>query len=62
MIKLSDLKKGNSFRFAGKTKVYVYDGKVRQGKKFAFSYYAFADVNEWHTTYTNREIEIDFEF
>lgn len=62
MAKFSGTKKGEFFKFPGKTKVYVYDGKARQGKKFAYSYYAFDDVNDWHTTYTDREIETGFEF
>lgn len=68
-IKLSDLKKGDYFKFKGKNKIYKYTGKVRMYDKwgkykgFGFSYVPVDDV--WSggmETLTNREVEINFEY
>ena len=55
----SQIKKGEYFRFQNKTKVYVFNGKIRGS---GFEYYDFNDVNNFHYTKTNREIEVGFDF
>jgi hypothetical protein len=64
MKKLSLLKKGDWFRFIGKNKTYVYNGKVRiQGtQKFEFEYYDFEDINNFQYLKTDKVVDIDFEF
>ena len=57
--KLSKLKTGEYFRFKGKKKVYVFEGG---GKVRGFRYSAADDINDSHTTKTDREVEIGFTF
>jgi hypothetical protein len=64
---LSKIKKGEYFRFTGKSKVYIYDGKVRiydkwgSFKKWGFGYVPFDDcLRDYKQTGTDRKIEINF--
>ena len=57
--KFSKLKKGEFFRFKGKKKVYIFEGG---GKIRGFNYVAFDDINSYHTTKTDRIVEIGFTF
>ena len=56
---LSNIKKGEYFRFPIKKKVYTFEGKDRN---FGYSYSDFDDVNNFHHTQSDRKIEIDFDF
>lgn len=67
--KLSQLKKGEYFRFPGKKKIYRYDGKQRHYtpsgtyKGFGFHYIPSDDV--WgggSTTMTDKQVEIGFTY
>lgn len=55
----SKLKKGEFFRFKGKRKVYKFGGG---GPKRGFNYFADDDVNDRHTTRTDRVVEIGFTY
>ena len=57
--KLSDLKKGDFFRFQGAKKVYVFNGG---GKVRGFEYVDFDDVSAYRRTKTDRLIDFDFDF
>lgn len=67
--KLSKLKKGEYFRFAGKKKVYTYEGKVRVYDKWGtfkgwgFEFTPHDDV--WGGTRSQKSdsaVEIDFDY
>jgi hypothetical protein len=67
--KLSDLKKGDYFKFIGKRKIYKYDGKVRmydrngKYKGFGYSYIPTDDVwSGGSQSFTNKEVDINFEY
>lgn len=64
---MTNLSKGEYFKFTGKKRVYVYCGKVRiydnygKFKKWGFGYVPFDDcLGDYKETGTNREIEINF--
>lgn len=57
--KLSKLKKGDFFKFAGEKKVYIFLGG---GPVRGFEYTDFTDVNAFKRTKTNRAVDIDFTF
>lgn len=57
--KLSQIKKGEYFKFPNKSKIYVCNGKDRNN---GFEYTDFDDINNFHYTKTNRVIEINFNF
>ncbi len=57
--RFSKLKRGEWFRFVGKRKVYKFDGG---GKVRGFHYYADDDSNDYHTTKTDRIVEIGFTY
>lgn len=57
---LSKLKKSEIFRFAGKKKVNIYQGKDR---KYGFYYVSYNDcLSTGSYTKTDREVETDFDF
>lgn len=66
--KISKLKKGDFFRFVGKKKVYIYDGKVRMYSKwgeyrgYGYSYIDADDISGFKETFTNRDVEIGFDY
>jgi len=55
-VNLSKLKKNDYFRFIGKSKVYVYNG--RSGGKYTYS--DSEDISSSYQTKTDRIIEIGF--
>jgi hypothetical protein len=68
-IKLSNLKKGDFFKFPGKKKVYKYDGKVRMydkwGKYKGYGYRYIPTDDVWgggSDTFTDRIVDINFEY
>lgn len=56
---LSQLKKGEFFKFLGFKKIYIYKGKDR---KFGFEYVDSDDISGFHYTKTDRKVITDFEF
>lgn len=56
---LSKIKKGEYFKFEKGKKVNVYEGG---GKKRGFNYFSADDINDHHTTKTDRKIEIGFTY
>lgn len=56
--KLSKIKKGEYFRYPGKTKVYQYDGK--RGGKYCYS--AADDASSDYNTATDRAVEVGFNY
>ena len=57
--RFSKIKKGEYFRFKGGKKVYVFEGG---GKVRGYNYYNTEDINDNHTTKTDRIIEIGFTY
>jgi hypothetical protein len=67
--KLSKLKKGDYFRFAGKKKVFTYDGKTRiydkwgKYKGFGYGMIPNDDVwGGWKSQLKDAAVEIDFTY
>ncbi len=57
--KLSKVKNGDYFRFAGRKKVYIKDGG---GIKRGIRYHKDDDINSDYSTKTDKDVEIDFEY
>jgi hypothetical protein len=57
--KLSKIKKGEFFRFVGRKKVYIFDGKPNRG---FFSYHKPEDHNSDYSTKQDKDIEIGFTY
>lgn len=55
---LSKIKKGEHFRFPGKTKVYLYTGRYAK----AYTYTSVDDISSGYRTKTDRTVEIGFTF
>lgn len=55
--KLSQVPKGEYFRFPGKKKVYIAEGG---GPVKGFDYCAADDINGWYSTKTDRTVEVGF--
>lgn len=53
--KLSKIKKGEYFKFKGKKKIYIFDGG---GQVRGFRYTGVNDINDHHSTKSDRAIEI----
>jgi len=66
--KLSKLKKGDIFRMEGGRKVYVYRGKIRmysrwgEYKGWGYEYSAWDDISDYKETFSDKKVEIDFDF
>lgn len=67
--KLSNLKKGEYFRFEGKKKVYMFDGKVRMYTnigKFKGWGYGYIPVDDFLSgaieVFTDKKVETDFDY
>jgi len=56
---LSKIKKGEYFRFAGKKKVYKFEGG---GKVKGYQYTSEQDINDTYTTKADKKIEINFTY
>lgn len=59
MTRFSKIKKGVYFSFPGKKKVYEFLGG---GKKRGFNYVDTLDISAFHSTKTDRIINIDIEY
>jgi len=59
--KLSQLKKGDVFRFKGGKTEYLYTGKTK-GRCSKFTYQRWDDISSYYETSNNKLIDFEFEF